>query len=82
MDTLPFKGAVITSGNIKGHRKALLIQGVSNIAQSHTAYNALLDDFKLSHLNLSVQRRQFRRFALFIQPPRLCERKSVLTSGF
>ncbi|WP_411269452.1 hypothetical protein [Helicobacter cetorum] len=51
----PLRGAITTWGSIKGHRKALKIQGVSNIAQSNTSYTALLNHFKLSGLSLNLQ---------------------------
>ncbi len=78
----PLRGAVITSGNIKGHRKALVIQGISNIAQSHTAYNALLDDFKLSHLSLNAQEANLEDLLYLFNRPAYVNAKVSLQADF
>ncbi|MDU9790231.1 hypothetical protein RGC53_05295 [Helicobacter pylori] len=78
----PLRGAIITSGNIKGHRKALVIQGVSNVAQSHTAYNALLDDFKLSHLSLNAKDANLEDLLYLFNHPTYANAKVSLQADF
>ncbi|GAA9464718.1 hypothetical protein BTM444_11470 [Helicobacter pylori] len=78
----PLRGAIITSGNIKGHRKALMIQGVSNVAQSHTAYNALLDDFKLSHLSLNAKDANLEDLLYLINRPAYANARVSLQADF
>ncbi|MUU61888.1 hypothetical protein F7220_06805 [Helicobacter pylori] len=78
----PLRGAIVTSGNIKGHRKALIIQGVSNVAQSHTAYNALLDDFKLSHLSLNAKDANLEDLLYLINHPAYANAKVSLQADF
>ncbi|GAA7814363.1 hypothetical protein HpBT0258_12610 [Helicobacter pylori] len=78
----PLRGAIVTSGNIKGHRKALVVQGVSNIAQSHTAYNALLDDFKLSHLSLNAKDANLEDLLYLINRPAYANAKVSLQADF
>ncbi len=78
----PLRGAIVTSGNIKGHRKALMIQGVSNVAQSHTAYNALLDDFKLSHLNLNTKDANLEDLLYLFNRPAYANAKVSLQADF
>ncbi|MFP6057327.1 hypothetical protein ACLF8O_06235 [Helicobacter pylori] len=78
----PLRGAIVTSGNIKGHRKALMIQGVSNVAQSHTAYNALLNDFKLSHLSLNAKDANLEDLLYLINRPAYANAKVSLQADF
>ncbi|WP_187950756.1 hypothetical protein [Helicobacter pylori] len=78
----PLRGAIVTSGNIKGHRKALVIQGVSNVAQSHTAYNALLDDFKLSHLSLNAKDADLEDLLYLLNRPAYANAKVSLQADF
>ncbi|PUD31127.1 hypothetical protein C2R96_05555 [Helicobacter pylori] len=78
----PLRGAIVTSGNIKGHRKALVVQGVSNVAQSHTTYNALLDDFKLSHLSLNAQDANLEDLLYLINRPAYANAKVSLQADF
>ncbi|GAA9281673.1 hypothetical protein TH0227_08620 [Helicobacter pylori] len=78
----PLRGAIITSGNIKGYRKALVIQGVSNAAQSHTTYNALLDDFKLSHLSLNAKDANLEDLLYLFNRPAYANAKVSLQADF
>ncbi|WRF72588.1 hypothetical protein FNE42_01760 [Helicobacter pylori] len=78
----PLRGAIVTSGNIKGHRKALVVQGVSNVAQSHTAYNALLDDFKLSHLSLNAKDANLEDLLYLINRPAYANARVSLQADF
>lgn len=78
----PLRGAIVTSGNIKGHRKTLVIQGVSNVAQSHTAYNALLDDFRLSHLSLNAKDANLEDLLYLFNRPAYANAKVSLQADF
>ncbi len=76
------RGAIATSGSIKGHRKALVIQGVSHVAQSNTSYNALLNDFKLSRLNLNAKDADLKDLLYLFNRPAYANAKVSLQADF
>ncbi|WP_104760848.1 hypothetical protein [Helicobacter cetorum] len=65
----PLNGAIATQGVIKGDKKALVIKGTTNVAQSHTSYEALLNDFKPATIALNLQNARLEDLLYLVNQP-------------
>ncbi|WP_104748123.1 hypothetical protein [Helicobacter cetorum] len=65
----PLNGAIATQGTIKGDKKALVVKGTTNIAQSNTSYEALLNDFKLATIALNLQNARLEDLLYLVNQP-------------
>ncbi|WP_104712646.1 hypothetical protein [Helicobacter cetorum] len=65
----PLNGAIATQGTIKGDKKALVIKGTTNVAQSNTSYEALLNDFKPATIALNLQNARLEDLLYLVNQP-------------
>ena len=63
------KSELFTNGVFKGDYQSAIIQGFSNIANSETKYNLVLEDFKIKDIFLELKNAKIDEFLNFMNKP-------------
>lgn len=63
------KSELFTNGVFKGDNQSAIIQGFSNIANSETKYNLVLEDFKIKDIFLELKNAKIDEFLNFMNKP-------------
>lgn len=65
----PLRGPFATQGSIKGTKAAMRIKGASDIAESKTTYDVLLDDFRPQKVIASITRAKVDKLLYMVGEP-------------